>query len=385
MGTPQVAWKVAVDGAVYASPLVVNGHVIIATENDTVYSLDLFTGSVVWSTHLGDPVVASSLPCGDIKPVTGITGTPAADESSNRLFVTAFLRGAHHQLFALNLADGSIAWQRSVDPVGSNPTVQQSRGALAIGSGFVYVPLGGLFGDCGAYHGYLVAVSLDGATAVAYLVPGGTGTGVWAPQGPTIAPDGTVYVVSGNATSGGTDFSNSVIGLAPDLSAVRSHFVPSNWPALNASDTDLGSVGAAVLSNGLVVAIGKEGVAYVLRGGALLASRRVCAGAWGGSAWMGSTVFVPCVDGLYALAVSDSSISVSWKAGVSMASPIISAGAVWAIDRSSATLFALDPASGRVLYQLGLGAAEHFSTPAATDGFIVAPAGQNVVALSVVS
>lgn len=365
--------------------MIVNGHVIVATENNTVYSLDLFTGSVVWSVHLGDPVDASSLPCGDIRPVTGITGTPAADEASNRLFVTAFLRGAHHLLFALSLTDGSIKWQRQVDPVGSNPVVQQERGALAIGSGFVYVPLGGLYGDCGAYHGYLVAVSLDGSQALAYQVPSARGAGLWNAQGPTVGADGTVYVVSGNATAGGTDFSNAVIALSPDLQTVRWHFAPSNWAALNASDVDLGSVGAAVLSGGTVVPIGKEGVAYVVQGGALKASAHVCSGAWGGSAWSGSTVFVPCSDGLYALAVSDSSISAAWRASPRLASPIVSAGAIWAIEPSSATLYALDASSGRVLYTLGLGSAMHFSTPAATDGFIVAPAGRNVVALAVVS
>lgn len=369
----------------YASPLIVNGHVIVATENNTVYSLDLFTGSIVWSVHLGDPVDASSLPCGDIRPVTGITGTPAADEASNRLYVSAFLRGAHHLLFALSLTDGSIKWQRQLDPVGSNPVVQQERGALAIGSGFVYVPFGGLFGDCGGYHGYVVGVSLDGTTASAYQVPSTSGASIWAPQGPTIGADGTVYVVTGNATSGGTDFSNAVIALSADLRSVRWHFAPSNWQSLNARDVDLGSVGAAVLDNGLVVAIGKEGVAYVLSGGALRASLKVCSGAWGGTSWSASTVFVPCADGLYALQVGDSSITVGWRAQPRLASPIISAGVVWAIEPGSATLFALDASSGRVLYSLGLGSAMHFSTPAATDGFIVAPAGRNVVALAVVS
>jgi outer membrane protein assembly factor BamB len=230
-----------------------------------------------------------------------------------------------------------------------------------------------------------VGISLDGATAIAYQVPSARGAGLWTAQGPTIAPDGTVYVVSGNATAGGTDFSNSVIGLAPDLRAVRVHFVPSNWAALNAGDTDLGSVGAALLANGLVVAIGKEGVAYVIKGGALAASQHVCSGAWGGTAWSGSTVFVPCADGLYALGVGSSSISVLWRAGPQLASPIVSAGAVWAIDPSSATLYALDPSNGSVRYSTSLGAAMHFSTPAATDGFVVAPAGRKVVALSVVS
>ena len=68
-GRPQRAWDMPVDGDVYASPLIVAGHVLVATENNTVYSLDLFTGAVVWKVHLGSPVEASTLPCGNIAPV----------------------------------------------------------------------------------------------------------------------------------------------------------------------------------------------------------------------------------------------------------------------------------------------------------------------------
>jgi outer membrane protein assembly factor BamB len=389
-----VAWRTAFDGDVYASPLIVAGHVIVATENNTVYSLDLFTGAVVWKTHLGDPVSAGSLPCGNIGPVTGITGTPAADESSNRLYVVAFLSGFHHMLFSLSLTDGSLSWQRPVDPVGSVASTQQQRGALAIGSGYVYVPLGGLYGDCGAYHGYVVGISLDGATALAYEVPTPRGAGIWAAQGVSVASDGSVYAVTGNATSSPSTFgySDSVLQLSPDVQAVRSYFAPSNWAQLNAGDVDLGSTGVALLANGLAFVIGKDGVGYVLRSGALggvggsLASRHVCSGAWGGTSWTGSVVYVPCIDGLYALSVSSSSVTVLWRAlHPSLGSPIISAGAVWAIEPASGTLFALDASSGAVRFSTPLGAAEHFSTPAATDGFVVVPAGRNVVALSVVS
>jgi outer membrane protein assembly factor BamB len=390
LSSPSIAWKTEVDGDVYASPLIVQGHVIVATENNTVYSLDLFTGSVIWVVHLGEPVAAGSLPCGDIGPVTGITGTPAADPATGRLYVVAFLRGRHHMLYALSLVDGSVILQQDVDPAGSDPTVQQQRGALAIGSGFVYVPLGGLYGDCGAYHGYLVAVPQAGGPAPFYRVPSARGAGIWSSAGPSIDGAGNVYVVTGNSTASPTafDYSNSVIELSPDLQSVKSFFSPANWRALNAGDVDLGSLGAALLASGDVVSVGKEGVAYLLRAGRLggvggqVASRQVCGGAFGGAAVAGSTVFVPCTDGLYALSAASGSIEVSWRAPhPSLGSPITSAGALWGIEASSATLYGLDPADGRVLYTVGLGAADHFSTPAATDGFVVAPAGRSVVAV----
>ena len=391
LSSPSVAWTAHLDGDVYASPLIVAGHVLAATENNTVYSLDLFTGAVVWKIHLGEPVDSSSLPCGNIGPVTGITGTPAVDPATGRLYVVAFLRARHHMLYTLSLADGSVVSQQDVDPPGSNPAVHQERGALALGANYVYVPFGGLYGDCGAYHGYVQAVPLAGGPILSYKVPSAREAGIWSPQGATIAPDGSVYVVSGNGDSRTAfDYSNSVIQLSPDVQSVRSYFAPSNWASLNASDTDLGSVGATVLpSLGIVVAIGKQGVAYLLKAGSLggvggqVASRQVCPGSWGGTAWSGTSVYVPCADGLYALSVSATSIAIAWHAARPvLGSPIIAAGAVWGIEPDTGVLYALDPSTGALLNTISLGPAQHFSTPAATEGFIVAPAGESVVAVS---
>jgi outer membrane protein assembly factor BamB len=93
-------------------------------------------------------------------------------------------------------------------------------------------------------------------------------------------------------------------------------------------------------------------------------------------------VFVPCADGLYALSVSSASVDIAWHSDHPvLASPIVAAGVVWAIDPDG-TLYALDPSSGAAVYAKGLGSAQHFSTPAATEGFVVVNAGKNVVAVS---
>src|SRR5207245_9391222 len=206
----------------------------------------------------------------------------------------------------------------------------------------------------------------------------------------TISASGSVYVVTGNGSATQSfAYSNSVIELSPDLQ-VRSFFAPSNWRSLDANDTDLGSVGATFISSiGALVAIGKEGVAYLLSAGQMggsggqAARLPVWSGAWGGTAWSGQRLWVPCSDGLVALDVTEASISVAWKAPhPRLGSPIVAAGAVWAIEPDSGRLYALDLTSGAVLYNLNLGAARHFSTRDATEGYLVAPAGQEVVAYS---
>ena len=66
------------------------GHLVyVATENNTVYALSAAKGAVEWSTHLGKPVPASALPCGNISPVVGITGTPVIDAARHEIFAVA--------------------------------------------------------------------------------------------------------------------------------------------------------------------------------------------------------------------------------------------------------------------------------------------------------
>src|SRR4051794_35190349 len=63
-GPPSVAKKIGLDGQVYASPIVIRGRVVVATENDSVYAID--NGTIAWRRHLGAPAQAGELPCGNI-------------------------------------------------------------------------------------------------------------------------------------------------------------------------------------------------------------------------------------------------------------------------------------------------------------------------------
>jgi PQQ-like domain len=83
--TVSAGWNTQLDEKMYAQPLVAGSLVYAATENDTVYALDVTTGAVVWQQHLAAPARLSQLPCGNIDPY-GITGTPVIDTANGVLY-----------------------------------------------------------------------------------------------------------------------------------------------------------------------------------------------------------------------------------------------------------------------------------------------------------
>src|SRR5437868_6116593 len=113
------AWNVHLDGSVYAEPLVISGHVLVATENDSLYSLDGQTGQVLWRTNVGTPIPLSQLPCGNIDPL-GITGTPVYDPATNLVFAVAETSGPSHILVGIDASSGRMRIRRPVEP-GTRP------------------------------------------------------------------------------------------------------------------------------------------------------------------------------------------------------------------------------------------------------------------------
>src|ERR1700688_1327601 len=82
INTNHRAWtSPLLNGEIYGEPLVYAGDVLVATESCRVYALASPNGPVVWSRDLGSPVPSSDLPCGNISPTVGTTGTPVIDPS----------------------------------------------------------------------------------------------------------------------------------------------------------------------------------------------------------------------------------------------------------------------------------------------------------------
>jgi polyvinyl alcohol dehydrogenase (cytochrome) len=400
--TSRPAWTSPVlDGQLYGEPLVFSGQIYVATENDTVYALSPSSGAVLWSTHVGSPVPSGDLPCGDIAPTVGITGTPVIDPARNEIFVVADeLVSGHpaHMLVGLSTASGQTEMTQDVDPPDSDPANLLQRTGLTLDDGRVVFGMGGNDGDCATYRGRVVAVAEAGGTPSYFTVdtaPGDNQGAIWMGGGaPAVDGNGDIWVTAGNGSvysaSQPYDDSDSVLELSSSLTLLA-YFAPSNWPSNNSQDLDM-STEPALLADGEVVGAGKSGIAYLLDGahpggiGGQQAQLSTDCGVHldGGTAVVGTTVYLPCLNGIIAVQATASppSLRLLWSSGTGGGPPIVAAGLVWTIGQDG-TLYGLDPSTGAVRQQAAIGApANHFPTPSVGAGLLLAPSADRVVAFT---
>jgi hypothetical protein len=295
--TRDLGFNGTIVGNVYAQPLYVdNGPggrptIIAATESNNVYALDAVNGTVIWQRNVGAPVSLANLPCGNIDPV-GITGTPVVDLASRGIFVDAMTTpdgGAtkKHLIFCLNLDTGAVkaGWPVDVNASATyqgitfTSSVENQRGALGLTGNIVYVPYGGHAGDCGTYRGWLVGVSITNPASVTAWATSAIGGGAWATGG--VASDASnPFMATGNtfATGGTWSGGEAVFRFQPGpifSGNPGDYWAPTSWYQLDQGDTDLGGSGPLLVDvpgstpSALIVALGKDGNAYLLNRGNL--------------------------------------------------------------------------------------------------------------------
>jgi len=398
--TDSPAWNSpALDGSLYGEPLVAAGRVYVATENDTVYALSSSSGAVVWSTHIASPVPASSLPCGDISPTVGITGTPVIDQARSEIFVVAdeLVNGRPaHVLVGLNTTSGAVELTQNVDPPGADPANLLQRTGLTLDAGQVVFGMGGNDGDCATYRGRVAAVNEAGGTPTFFTVDAAAGDSqgaIWmGGAAPAVDSSGDIWVSAGNGSvysdSQPYDDSDSALELSTSLQLLQ-YFAPTTWPEDNAHDLDM-SMAPALLSDGQVVLAGKSRIAYLLNGAHLggIGGQEASLGSAcsediaGGSAVVGTTIYLPCPSGTVAVTVSPPGLSRDWSASVGGGPPIVAAGLVWTIGQNG-TLYGLDASTGAVRQEASIGVPEnHFPTPSVGDGYLLAPSANRIVAFA---
>jgi outer membrane protein assembly factor BamB len=408
---PTQIWQsAALDGKVWAEPLAYGNRVYVATENDTVYALDASTGAIVWQNHLATAVpssgTSSQIACSDVKPIVGITSTPVIDPSRGLIYVAADTwdgsnpASIAHKMYALNLGNGSVAGSPvAVDPPLSVPADQLQRVSLALDAGKVLIGYGSNGGDCGTYHGWLVAVPEGGGSLQTFEAdsgPGELGGAIWAGgNAPAIDASGEIWIATGNGNSTNYDYQDSVIELDSNLN-VLGFWAPSNWSTLDQSDGDLGSAMPVLLPGGLAFMMGKEGGGILLSASSLVGPlpggspgqpprfhANVCPAGGnrgGGGIYYNGVIYVTCMtttldEGMYALALDPGTPSFTpvpgWTPEPNAIGPPIEAGGlIWSAGYHNGDLYGLDPKTGATKFSTSLGGFEHFSTPSAGGGLL---------------
>jgi len=279
-----------IQGPTFAQPLYFEGAaggknlVIVATSLNYVYALDAANGTVVWQKQVGMPAPRAEFSCGNMNSGLGIVGTPVIDAASKTMYFDAAEPGPIRKIHAWSLDDGSERMGWPIDVVASVrmgattfiPTVHSQRAAPTLVNGMLYMPYGGLAGDCGNYHGWVVGIPIDNPAGIkSFATASPRGGGIWGPGG--LASDGTsIYAATGNtfgATANNWGHGEAILKFSagPTFSgAATDYFRPSNWLDLDGSDTDLGGSGPVLVDvpganpSQLVVALGKNGVIYLI-------------------------------------------------------------------------------------------------------------------------
>lgn len=294
-------FSTAVDGQVYAQPIVVGSIVIVATENNNVYGINSATGAVVWSRNVGPAWPASAIGCGDLVPNVGITGTPAYDPVSNSVYFAAKVNdGAdtlhpHWYLHAIDPATGAerSGWPVSIagSPTNApslsfNPYTAMQRPGLLVTGGAVYVAFGSHC-DHGPYVGFVLGVNTSSRTLKLWATEDASSNGkagIWMSGGGLVSDGpGRILFTTGNGTTPppgpganppGT-LSESVVRLTVSgdgSMSAQDFFSPNDAAQLDANDQDLGSGGPVGLPSSfgtaahphLLVQVGKDGRIFLL-------------------------------------------------------------------------------------------------------------------------
>jgi len=341
--------KVTLDDQVDAQPLVVPAVMItagnyqgphdvvyVATENNSVYAIDVHSGTVLLSPNFGTPV-SYPLGCNNNGPNVGINSTPVIDLSSKTLYVIIYTQdstGPAYRLHALDL--GSLTDKVTPQLIVASHTLsngstfnfnakyQRQRPGLLLANGSIYAGFGS-FCDLSANlsRGWLLGWTAGSLTPFPSnrlndLQATDTGyfflSSIWmSGYGPATDDDGNVLFVTGNSDPSGTTYDGvtniqeSVVKVSSTLTSVLDLFTPQDWSSLDQGDTDFGSGGVLVLPDQpgstphLAVAAGKDGNMYFMNedglGGYSPTTNNVLGTYSIGGCWCGESYFVDPADG----------------------------------------------------------------------------------------
>lgn len=309
----------ATDGAVDGQPLYVPALKVggifrdvlyVATENDSVYAFDAFSGAVLWKTSVLLPgeTASDNRGCSQITPKIGITSTPVIDPAKGphgAIYVVNMAKNAQgkyaQRLNALDLTTGAQLFGgpthiNSTYPGTGDDSVNgrvvfypgqyAERAGLLEWNGAIYTAWTSHC-DSRPYTGWII--SYDATTlqekAVINLTPNGSEGSIWMSGAGLAANANQILFLDANGTfdtdldSNGNpihqDYGNGFISLTASANGLKvsDYYETDNTVQESNSDTDLGSGGAVLVSpiidnsgnsHSVAVGTGKDHNIYVV-------------------------------------------------------------------------------------------------------------------------
>lgn len=307
-GTFGQLWSAPVEGQVYAQPLLDDGALLVATEENDLYGLEPSTGAQKWTRNLGEPWNPGEIHCADLSPWVGVTSTPVIDPATHVAYLTykTYTSGQPAwYMEAVNVATGAkepgfpvrLGGAGAEDEAqNKSPTherqhfeakTQLQRPGLLLMEGVVYAAFGS---DCDTpnWQGWVFGVSASTGKVTARWVAdeSGDGAGIWqSGAGLTSEGPGTILLSTGNggapskAAAGDEppeDLGESIVHLQVQSNGelkATDFFAPYDATSLDTWDADFASGGVTGLPEEyfgtlatprLAVAVGKDGYVYLL-------------------------------------------------------------------------------------------------------------------------
>src|ERR1039457_5312593 len=235
-------WKDSTLGPFNASPAVDNGIIYIGSENGDFYAINASSGKVKWTKTLSISNCSNS----------GIVSmaTVAKDPISGVL--TVYVGAADHYLYALNAATGATIWKTLI---GGSSTIYYNWSSPTLANGYIYYGVGTACGNAGA-DGEIALNQHTGAVMGQYYTSGSPRVnGATIYTAAAVAPDGSVFVTTGDDNGASTNDSTAIVKLAEgtltrlggyqipglagqnmDFNASPALFIDSGTPAVGACD-----------------------------------------------------------------------------------------------------------------------------------------------------
>jgi hypothetical protein len=330
----------------------IHNAVYVATENNTIYAIDISSGAILLHANFGPPLV-KPLNCGKNNPDVGIRSTPVIDPTSNTLYAMVYTQQASGPAYYLHALDlGTLKDKTKPQLVAGshtltdgstfnfNATYQHQRPALLLANDTVYAAFGS-FCDLepslsrgwvlGWQTGTLAPLAGNELTdtqfsdADDYFL-----SSIWmSGYGAAADDEGNVLFVTGNSDKDGltydgvTNLQESVVKVSPDLTTLLDIFTPSNVAEMDEHDLDFSSGGAMLLPDQpgsiphMAVAAGKIGSMFLMNeddlGGFSTTSNNVLGTYTINPCWCGESYFVDPRDGAGRVVSSGGNNVMVWK------------------------------------------------------------------------